>query len=77
MDDFAIDDAIKKQLQGVLKKVKGLQAARIFAKPVDAVALRIPDYYIVIKNPMDLSTIEVRFSPFFSSPSSRSGSTLM
>ena len=59
MENIVIDHRVKKQLQGVLKKVKGLQAARMFAKPVDAVVLRIPDYYTVIKNPMDLSTIEV------------------
>lgn len=30
-----------------------------FVEPVDPVALNIPDYLEVIKNPMDLSTIEV------------------
>ena len=62
MEELLIDTRLKKQLSTVLRKVKGLQAARMFAKPVDAVALNIPDYYIVIKNPMDLSTIEVTFA---------------
>lgn len=34
--------------------------AQHFAKPVDHVALNIPDYPKIIKNPMDLSTIEKR-----------------
>jgi bromodomain-containing factor 1 len=28
-----------------------------FLKPVDDVALNIPDYYYIIKEPMDLQTI--------------------
>ena len=31
-----------------------------FIAPVDAVALQIPDYYKIIKNPMDLGTIETK-----------------
>ncbi|KAM7410570.1 hypothetical protein PAMA_001821 [Pampus argenteus] len=31
-----------------------------FRQPVDAVALRLPDYYTIITNPMDLSTIKKR-----------------
>ncbi|XP_056133383.1 bromodomain testis-specific protein [Lampris incognitus] len=31
-----------------------------FQKPVDAVALHLPDYYTIITNPMDLSTIKKR-----------------
>ncbi|XP_038600794.1 bromodomain testis-specific protein isoform X3 [Tachyglossus aculeatus] len=31
-----------------------------FQQPVDAVKLRLPDYYSIIKNPMDLSTIKKR-----------------
>uniref|UniRef100_A0A667WM63 Bromodomain, testis-specific n=1 Tax=Myripristis murdjan TaxID=586833 RepID=A0A667WM63_9TELE len=31
-----------------------------FRQPVDAVALRLPDYYTIIKNPMDLGTIKKR-----------------
>lgn len=32
----------------------------MFHKPVDAVAFGCPDYYQVIKNPIDLETISVR-----------------
>ncbi|TVK90589.1 Bromodomain testis-specific protein [Bagarius yarrelli] len=31
-----------------------------FKKPVDAVQLNLPDYYTIIKNPMDMSTIKKR-----------------
>jgi hypothetical protein len=64
MDNIKIEARIKKQLTTLLRKVKGLQAARMFVKPVDAIALGVPDYYIVIKNPMDLSMIEVSFVVF-------------
>jgi len=59
MENQVIDAKIKKKLSTLLNKVKGLTAARWFLKPVDAVALNIPDYYHIITNPMDISTIEV------------------
>ncbi|KAI2517888.1 bromodomain testis associated, partial [Homo sapiens] len=31
-----------------------------FQRPVDAVKLKLPDYYTIIKNPMDLNTIKKR-----------------
>ena len=40
--------------------VKGLMKSREaypFCKPVDVVALKIPDYYNIIKRPMDLGTV--------------------
>lgn len=33
--------------------------AEIFHKPVNPVELHIPDYFDIIKNPMDYSTIKV------------------
>lgn len=41
-----------------LRSVKRLKDATPFLKPVDDVALNIPTYYVVIKNPMDLGTME-------------------
>ncbi len=32
----------------------------VFSSPVDPIQLNIPDYFDVIKNPMDLGTIKVR-----------------
>lgn len=41
----------------VFRQITRHQFAWPFAKPVDAVKLRIPDYYELIKNPMDFGTI--------------------
>ncbi|KAI3707830.1 hypothetical protein L2E82_36693 [Cichorium intybus] len=41
----------------VIKKTMKLEAADPFNKPVDPVALGIPDYFDVIKTPMDFGTI--------------------
>uniref|UniRef100_A0A671XD97 Bromodomain containing 4 n=1 Tax=Sparus aurata TaxID=8175 RepID=A0A671XD97_SPAAU len=52
------------QLQYLLKMVlKGLwkhQFAWPFHAPVDAIKLNLPDYYTIIKNPMDMGTIKKR-----------------
>lgn len=42
----------------VLKQIMRHQFAWPFMKPVDSVKLRIPDYYEIIKSPMDLGTIK-------------------
>jgi hypothetical protein len=52
---------LKPQLQQcfkILQDIKKDQWSWPFAEPVDIVALNIPDYYNVIKFPMDLKTIE-------------------
>ena len=48
-----------KKLINMLWKVKG---AYLFHKPVDPVELGIPDYFEIIKNPMDFSTIKKKLS---------------
>ena len=48
-----------KKLINLLWKVKG---AYLFHKPVDPEELGIPDYFQVIKNPMDFSTIKKKLS---------------
>ena len=48
-----------KKLINMLWKVKG---AYLFHKPVDPVELGIPDYFDVIKKPMDFSTIKKKLS---------------
>ena len=42
----------------VLAQIKKTPSAFPFLKPVDPIVLEIPDYFDVIKHPMDLSTIE-------------------
>ncbi|WAR56945.1 hypothetical protein PtB15_7B798 [Puccinia triticina] len=44
----------------VTKQLKKHRSAGPFLAPVDPVALNIPDYFNVVKQPMDLSTIETR-----------------
>ena len=48
-----------KKLINMLWKVKG---AYLFHKPVDPIELGIPDYFKIIKNPMDFSTIKKKLS---------------
>lgn len=44
----------------VVKALWKHQLSWPFRHPVDAVALHLPDYYTIIKNPMDLNTIKKR-----------------
>ncbi|BGP18574.1 hypothetical protein JCM10213_003038 [Rhodosporidiobolus nylandii] len=44
----------------MVRNLKRNKNAPPFLKPVDAVALLIPDYYKIILNPMDLGTVEAR-----------------
>jgi hypothetical protein len=48
-----------KKLINMLWKVKG---AYLFHKPVDPIELGIPDYFQIIKKPMDFSTIKKKLS---------------
>ncbi|KAI9502185.1 Bromodomain-containing protein, partial [Coemansia spiralis] len=47
-----------KYCTAMIRSLKKHRDAGPFLQPVDAVALNIPDYYTIIKSPMDLSTIE-------------------
>ena len=51
-------EKVAKKLMNSLWKVKD---AEIFHKPVDPMELGIPDYFDIIKNPMDFTTIKVIF----------------
>eukprot|EP00698_Gefionella_okellyi_P003602 TRINITY_DN13382_c0_g1_i1.p1 TRINITY_DN13382_c0_g1~~TRINITY_DN13382_c0_g1_i1.p1 ORF type:complete len:418 (+),score=69.20 TRINITY_DN13382_c0_g1_i1:88-1341(+) len=43
--------------KGLLRKLMSLKDSLWFRAPVDPVALGIPDYFDIVKNPMDLGTI--------------------
>ncbi|KAH1128702.1 hypothetical protein J1N35_000080 [Gossypium stocksii] len=49
---------LTKQCEGLLKRLMGHQYGWVFNEPVDVVKLNIPDYFNVIKHPMDLGTIK-------------------
>ncbi|KAJ3093128.1 hypothetical protein HK102_007967 [Quaeritorhiza haematococci] len=48
----------RKRCMRVLKRLQGTKSALPFLNPVDPIALNIPNYFDVIKHPMDLSTIQ-------------------
>ena len=50
------------QCRQILLELKERDEAYIFASPVDPVALNLPDYLEIIKEPMDLGTIENRLN---------------
>ncbi|KAJ6824746.1 transcription factor GTE10-like [Iris pallida] len=61
--------AVMKQCESLLSKLMKHPFGWVFNNPVDAVALNIPDYYTVIKHPMDFGTIKKRiYSGGYSSP---------
>lgn len=59
-DPQAIMDRLMEQCRQILKELQAKDLHSIFAAPVDPVALNIPNYLEIIKEPMDLGTIENR-----------------
>ncbi|XP_042061302.1 transcription factor GTE9-like [Salvia splendens] len=55
-------NATLKQCEGLLKKLMSQQYAWVFNSPVDVVKLNIPDYFSIIKTPMDLGTVKSKLS---------------
>lgn len=49
---------LMKQCETLLTRLMGQPHAWIFNKPVDVVAHKVPDYYNIIKHPMDLGTVK-------------------
>ncbi|KAJ3009858.1 hypothetical protein HKX48_007722 [Thoreauomyces humboldtii] len=59
LDPSLVQDQLK-YCSTALKSIKRLKDARPFQIPVDPIALNIPNYRNIIKNPMDLSTMEAK-----------------
>lgn len=54
--------AVSKVLDELMYRKQYMEVVGAFLYPVDPVALNIPDYPRIIKNPMDMSTIQSRIS---------------
>lgn len=52
----------EKVCKKVINQLWKVKDAIIFLKPVDPIELNIPDYFTIIKNPMDFSTIKKRLN---------------
>ncbi|CAM6014853.1 unnamed protein product [Sphagnum balticum] len=59
-DSRSLDKSRLKTVLGLLKRVMKMSEAEPFNEPVDPVALGIPDYFTIVKKPMDLGTIRNR-----------------
>ncbi|KAA0056242.1 transcription factor GTE8 isoform X1 [Cucumis melo var. makuwa] len=60
---------LMKQCEQLLKRVMSHQYAWVFNTPVDVVKLNLPDYFTIIKHPMDLGTVKSKLSSgAYSSP---------
>ncbi|XP_024970988.1 transcription factor GTE10-like isoform X1 [Cynara cardunculus var. scolymus] len=53
---------LMKQCDTLLNRLIGHTYGWVFKVPVDVVALKIPDYYTVIKHPMDLGTVRTKLT---------------
>lgn len=63
------DAMLMKQCETLLKRLTAHKFGWVFKEPVDAVKLNIPDYFNVIKHPMDFGTIMSKLSSgAYSSP---------
>ncbi|KAJ6760872.1 TRANSCRIPTION FACTOR GTE10 [Salix purpurea] len=61
---------LMKQCESLLNRLMAHQFGWIFKTPVDVVKLNIPDYFTIIKHPMDLGTVKSKIvSGEYTSPS--------
>ena len=58
MKNLKTNNEKMKKAYKILFLLKKNMNSEPFLKPVDAIALNIPDYFTIIKEPMDLSTVE-------------------
>ncbi|KAE8719877.1 bidirectional sugar transporter SWEET2a-like isoform X1 [Hibiscus syriacus] len=57
-----MDRIMTQQCTTLLNALMKHPAGWVFNQPVDPIALRIPDYFSIIKNPMDLGTIKSKLA---------------
>ncbi|KAI9120398.1 hypothetical protein K1719_007431 [Acacia pycnantha] len=55
---IAANTLLMKQCEALLKRLMNHQHAWVFNTPVDVVKLNLPDYFTIIKRPMDLGTVK-------------------
>ncbi|XP_017246613.1 transcription factor GTE7 [Daucus carota subsp. sativus] len=53
-----VEAAMMRKCGVILERLMKHRHGWVFNKPVDVVALRLPDYYEVVKRPMDLGTVK-------------------
>ncbi|KAL4289752.1 hypothetical protein GQ457_14G008850 [Hibiscus cannabinus] len=57
-----MDRSMTQQCTTLLNALMKHPAGWVFSQPVDPIALKIPDYFSIIKNPMDLGTIKSKLA---------------
>ena len=63
-DDLKMNDSWEKVAKKLMNTLWKHKDADLFHKPVDPEELNIPDYFNIIKNPMDFSTIKKKLNNF-------------
>ena len=63
-DDIKKCDCWEKLAKKLMNTLWKNKESELFHKPVDPVELNIPDYFSIIKNPMDFSTIKKKLNNF-------------
>lgn len=58
----SLKSSLMRQCENLLKKLMSHEYGWVFNSPVDPVYLNLPDYFDVIKNPMDLGTVKKKLS---------------
>ena len=57
-----LSPADKRFISSTLSSLKKNKHSLYFREPVDPIALNCPDYFDIIKQPMDLSTVQAKFN---------------
>ncbi|OMJ07587.1 Bromodomain-containing protein [Smittium culicis] len=61
-ETMELNDAEKKSLSRILRKLQTHPSGLEFLQPVDPIKQQVPNYFEVVKKPMDLSTVESKLS---------------